>query len=535
MLDHRRRPRARENARVRITFCGHVGFLAQTLGGSVLCDPWFTPAYFGSWFPFPRNDLLDPAPFSSPDYLYVSHLHRDHFDPEWLARHVDRRAKVLLPPFRVPFLERELRAIGFEDFVRPRHGEPLDLGGLTVTMLAFTEPADGPLGDSLIVLDDGSARILNQNDARPGDAAGLRALGPFDAQFLQFSGAIWYPVAYDFPADLKQRLARDKRVNQMARAVQYVEWVDAAHVFPCAGPPAFLDDDLFALNDFDRDDGNIFPDQPVFLERLRAAGIDTGELLVPGSVVELDGAECKVTHPAPDAELERPFAHKREYLEEYRHDWRAWLAQERASWSHGRRDVAGELAAWFEPLLERAPITSAGIAGNVVLDVGEPGSGVCIDFVESQVRVWQGEPYVYKADVDRRLVEALIEGHVEDWVNSLFLSCRFTGHRADAANFNEFVMTFFKALSPERIAYVERCYLERRRRADEFFERDGWRIERWCPHRQADLTRFGEIGADGVLTCSLHHWQFDLTTGRCLTSDDETRRLRCERVERSAP
>ena len=80
-------------------------------------------------------------------------------------------------------------------------------------------------------------------------------------------------------------------------------------------------------------------------------------------------------------------------------------------------------------------------------------------------------------------------------------------------------MTFFKALSPERIAYVEECYREQRTRTDEFFERDGWRIERWCPHRQADLTRFGEID-DGVLTCSLHHWQFDLATGRCLTSDD---------------
>ena len=89
-------------------------------------------------------------------------------------------------------------------------------------------------------------------------------------------------------------------------------------------------------------------------------------------------------------------------------------------------------------------------------------------------------------------------------------------------------MTFFKALGPERIAYVERSYRQARR-ADEFFERDGWRIERWCPHRQADLTRFGEI-SDGVLTCSLHHWQFELETGRCLTSDD--RHLRCERVRR---
>jgi len=93
-----------------------------------------------------------------------------------------------------------------------------------------------------------------------------------------------------------------------------------------------------------------------------------------------------------------------------------------------------ELAEWFEPLLRRAPITSAGIAGNVVLDVGEPGVDVCIDFVESEVRAWKGEadePYVYKVDLDRRLVEALLERHVEDWVNSLFLSCRFVSHRPD--------------------------------------------------------------------------------------------------------
>jgi UDP-MurNAc hydroxylase len=501
---------------MRMTFLGHVGVAVETRGGTVLCDPWFTPAYFGSWFPFPRNDGLDRGAIPAPDYLYVSHLHRDHFDPEWLAQHVDKRTQVLLPAFDVPFLERELRAIGFEHFVAVPNGEPVDLGDLTVTILAFTAPADGPLGDSLIVLDDGTARVLNQNDARPGDPDQLRALGPFDAQLVQFSGAIWYPIAYDFPDALKRRLATDKRENQMARAQQYVEWVDAAHVFPCAGPPAFLDDDLVGCNDFDRDPANIFPDQTVFLERLGAAGIDRGELLLPGSVVDLDAGRCTVTHP-PSLDVKRPFFDKRAYIEEYRHDWKRWLERERAGWSSGRRDLVAELAVWFEPLLQRAPITSAGIAGNVVLDVGEPGANVCIDFVESEVRAWAGEPFVYKLDVDPRLIESLLERHVEDWVNSLMLSCRFTAHRPDPASFNEYVMTFFKALSPERIAHVEQRYLQARRR-DEFFERDGW---------STDLTRFGEID-DGVLTCSLHHWQFDLATGECLTSAD--RHLRCERI-----
>ena len=98
-----------------------------------------------------------------------------------------------------------------------------------------------------------------------------------------------------------------------------------------------------------------------------------------------------MTHPGDDAETARPFADKRAYLDEYRRDWAPWLARERASWSHGRRDLVAELAEWFEPLLQRAPITSAGIAGNVVLDVGEPGADVCIDFVESEVRAWKGE------------------------------------------------------------------------------------------------------------------------------------------------
>src|SRR6478672_4306285 len=125
---------------MRLTFLGHVGFYAETRFGSVLCDPWFTPAYFGSWFPFPRNDRLDAASISSPDYLYISHAHRDHFDAEWLAAHVDKRARVLLPEFRVPILERELRSIGFEHFVPTRNGETLDLDGLRVTICAFTEP-----------------------------------------------------------------------------------------------------------------------------------------------------------------------------------------------------------------------------------------------------------------------------------------------------------------------------------------------------------------------------------------------------------
>ena len=70
---------------MRITFLGQAGLYIETRDASILCDPWFNPAYFASWFPFPSNEHIDPARIGSPTYLYVSHLHHDHYDPRYLA------------------------------------------------------------------------------------------------------------------------------------------------------------------------------------------------------------------------------------------------------------------------------------------------------------------------------------------------------------------------------------------------------------------------------------------------------------------
>ena len=68
---------------MRATSIGHAGMLIETASGSILCDPWFVPAFFGSWFVFPRNDQLGDqllARIESADFLYLTHLHADHHD-----------------------------------------------------------------------------------------------------------------------------------------------------------------------------------------------------------------------------------------------------------------------------------------------------------------------------------------------------------------------------------------------------------------------------------------------------------------------
>ncbi|MCW2525087.1 MAG: (2Fe-2S)-binding protein, partial [Frankiales bacterium] len=196
---------------MQVTGLGHASALIETAFGSVLTDPWVNPAYFGSWFPFPDNSGLDWDAIGQADYLYISHLHRDHFDPEHLTRHVSKKATVLLPAFATSELEDSLRHLGFTSFVKTVSDEVVELDGLQVMIQSLTSPTDGPIGDSSLWLCDGTTTLLNQNDARPSDLTSFQRLGHVDAHLLQFSGAIWFPMVYDLPKRAKQALGATKR------------------------------------------------------------------------------------------------------------------------------------------------------------------------------------------------------------------------------------------------------------------------------------------------------------------------------------
>lgn len=497
-----------------ITFLGQAGLFIETRHGSILCDPWFNPAYFASWFPFPSNEEVDKERLSRPTYLYLSHLHHDHFDPQFLREHVWKEAIVLLPDFPLGLQEKALRELGFTKFIYTKNCQTVEVDGLRFTIVAMTAPIDGPLGDSSLIVNDGETCIFNQNDSRPIDLDILTQFGPFDAHFLQFSGAIWYPMVYQFPEKMMEVLSRKKRENQMARALRYAQQIGASYIVPSAGPPCFLDEDLFHLNDFDRDETNTFPDQTVFLEYLQAHGKDNGRLMIPGTVATFSNGTCTVVHPFPDEQVDAIFTDKRTYLEAYQARQRPLIEAAKASWPRGQVDIYTSLRDWFEPLLKQADLTCVGVNGRLLLDVGE--QSIVIDFQQRTVYPWRGEEWEYKFEIDPALIESSIIRHVEDWVNDLFLSCRFKAQRKGP--YNEYIYIFFKGLTPERLQYIEGYYAEQAPE-HQFWESHGYRIQRRCPHLKADLTRFGKI-EDGVLTCTMHGWQFELATGRCLTSDD---------------
>ncbi len=516
---------------MRVTSLGHAGMLVETEAGSIVCDPWFIPAFIGSWFVFPRNDQLSDdllERIENADFLYVTHLHADHHDEPWLRSHLPRDIPILLPGYPTREQQRTLARLGFTEFVRTVDGEELEIApGLTIAIHTEVSITDGPGGDSAMMVSDGSSRIVNQNDCRTTDLDALRSHGPVDLHWLQYSGAIWYPMVYDMPDDDKRRLCEAKVESQFTRAMKYVEAIDARAVVPTAGPPAFLDDDLWHLNMITGDEMSIFPDQRTFLARLAEHG-RRGELAIPGTEFEVDPDGIDVRHPMPDADVEAIFDHKERYLRTYQADWQPWLDDMKAGWPAESTDLLATLKAWWEPLLRMAPTLCGAVGANCLFRAGE--LELVIDFPNAQVREFAGEPYDFRFDIPRPLVEQVAADRAVDWSNSLFLSCRWTGWRE--GDFNEYLYNFFKSLSVERMRRTE---AEAIRKLDPPTETEpeieigGYVLQRRCPHRNADLSVFGEIesGKSGdVLVCTLHGWKFDCDSGRCLTSADHPLTIR---------
>ena len=522
---------------MRATSIGHAGMLIETDAGSVLCDPWFEPAFFGGWFPFPRNDQLSDdlrERIEHADFLYISHLHGDHHDEAWLTQHLRRDIPILLPGFPTREQRRTLAQLGFTNFVPTVDTEELEIApGLKIAIHIESSITDGPGGDSALVVMHDDTILVNQNDCRTHDLGQLAAHGPVDLHWLQFSGAIWYPMVYEMPVDQKLLQCQAKVKAQFARAMRFVEKIDARAVVPSAGPPAFLDPDLFGLNMIDGDEASIFPDQTVFLEMLDGAG-HRGILNIPGTTIEITPSGISSVHPVSVEQVESIFSDKRAYLEQYQADWLPWLDEMKAGWRALDIDLLAELQSWWEPLLDMAPTLRSMVGANVLINAGDGDDGVAIlvDFPNGQVRAHDGEPFSFRFDIPRDLVEAVAAKRAVDWSNSLLLSCRFTAWRD--GEFNEYVYNFLKSLSRERMKRAEAEVVRKldlasgdTNRSDEPDIQIGdYVVQRRCPHREADLDAFGEIvttdSGTSEFVCTLHGWRFDCDTGACLTSPSES-------------
>ncbi|HEY4569266.1 MAG TPA: Rieske 2Fe-2S domain-containing protein, partial [Kribbella sp.] len=343
---------------------------------------------------------------------------------------------------------------------------------------------------------------------------------PLDVMGVQMSGASWHPVRYEYDEVERERIATIKRIGKFKAVTRLVRQVQPRLVMPYAGPPCFLDDELFELNSGLRP-GGIFPDQGEALAWL-ADRIPTqhGVCLLPGDRILLqDLSVIRDPHWSGFA-LDAGPQERRRYLQEYADRRRPAID---AAWATNPEPQPG-LAERFKNHLESLGTLSeyflARIGMTLRFDVVGANGGLWDAHIgPDRVRVDLdgGDGHAdYRLTMDGRWLDGVVSGRTR-W-EELLLSLRFTARR-QPDRYNDYLVGLLKHADRAALRAVEMFEAARDPRETTEITAGGrqLRVNRYCPHAGEDLAETGVV-VNGVLRCLGHNFEFDLTSGKCLNA-----------------
>ena len=489
-----------------IKHLGHAAIYIRNSATSLVVDPWFSEAgaFLASWHQFPEPTGVDLDEVRAVDYVVLSHEHLDHFDIEFIKT-INPNASIVIPSFGNKYLLDSLSVLPNE-IIEVDYKERFKLGDeLIAVPLTQTVPIQM---DCTWIFEVNNIIVVNFNDMQPTgkDIDWVKSTYPhIDYLFHQFSGANWYPHVYGY--DESEKVVRsDKRINnKFHNCLVNFESLGACWLVPSAGPPCFLDDDLFHLN-FSA--ASTFPTMDVFYEHCERKGVKNVILTIPGDVVLDDSNNQSVLSSAP-------YANKRQYLEKYKRKRDPIIAKNIHQWSQFNDDNLFErFKAYLEPLVEASSFFRKEIGGKVLFDIDD-STKFLVNFrsKKNSVKQWNGEDkFFYRYVIPRPWLAAILGGHLR-W-EELFLSLRFKAFR-DPDVHNQALQTFLYYADDEMYEVYENYFIEERGKETFTLEYEGcvYKVQKYCPHAGADLEK-GEI-IDGEIICPNHGWGFRISDGLC--------------------
>lgn len=227
---------------ITVTYVYSACVILETSDVSVLCDPWFSEGiYDGSWFHFPRVD--DPLEvIGDIDFVWISHIHPDHYDPRFLRQYMDRFGEktVLVAQRKYPYLELALRREGFT--VKPMV-EDMCVGSTTLESVAIRPEDRNEIDSALHVayrdVSGKSHSVLNVNDIVFDEQVLSDLAGRFhrpDILLLGYTGAGPYPQTYFDVSDSRLMVEAERKKHAFfERYRKNVAAFDATMNIPFAG------------------------------------------------------------------------------------------------------------------------------------------------------------------------------------------------------------------------------------------------------------------------------------------------------------
>jgi UDP-MurNAc hydroxylase len=231
---------------VKFTILSHAGLAIEHEGVQLVCDPWLIGScYWRSWwnFPEPPRELIDSL---APDYIYLTHLHWDHFHGPSLQKLFKPSTTIVVPKVPTLRMVRDLEWLGFRNIIEVAHGQQIELG----TDFLLRSYQFGVTVDSAIVVSGGGNHLFNCNDAKFFGLPLRQIIDDYpkiDFIFRSHSSATPIP----FCVDNYERLLPPSGHAEYDSAEQFVRcalYVGARYAIPFASNHCFLHRDTQHFN-----------------------------------------------------------------------------------------------------------------------------------------------------------------------------------------------------------------------------------------------------------------------------------------------
>tara|TARA_Y100000310_G_scaffold335866_1_gene418960 strand:- start:12 stop:1355 length:1344 start_codon:yes stop_codon:yes gene_type:complete len=255
---------------MKLTFLQSSAVMIETKGVKILCDPWLVDGeLYGSWNHYPPIDF-QPKNFNDVDFIYLSHIHQDHFSKKTLSK-LNKDIPVIIHNFESKVLRENIKKMGFK-VNELNHNDRTHLKNqVFINILAADNcdpsicykyfgcaPLESKYGstsiDTMSVIDDQDSVLVNTNDC-PFELAFTAATTikkkypKIDMLLVGYTSASAYPQCFTLSEAEKIKEKKLLQQNFLKKAENYVNLFEPNYFMPFAGR-YILAGKLVPLNDY---------------------------------------------------------------------------------------------------------------------------------------------------------------------------------------------------------------------------------------------------------------------------------------------
>ena len=255
---------------MKLTFFQSSAVMIETKGVKILCDPWLVDGeLYGSWNHYPPIDF-QPQNFNDVDFIYLSHIHQDHFSKKSLSK-LNKDIPVIIHNYENKILRENIKEMGFK-VNELNHNDRTHLKNqVFINILAADNcdpsicykyfgcaPLESKYGstsiDTMSVIDDQDNVLVNTNDC-PFELSFTAATtlkekySKIDMLLVGYTSASAYPQCFTLSEAEKIREKERMQQDFLKKAENYVNLFEPNYFMPFAGRYT-LAGKLAPLNDY---------------------------------------------------------------------------------------------------------------------------------------------------------------------------------------------------------------------------------------------------------------------------------------------